>query len=425
MIFKPYIFSGFSENLTKRDVKIAVKNLFKFRNLFVNKKKYRLEAETKLKKYFNIENVFLVDSGRSGLYLALKVLGIKPGDYVGVQAFTCLVVINAIKKIGAKPLYIDINETFNLDLQDLEKKIKKNPIKVLLVQYTFGLPVKVDKIKQLAQKHNFKVIEDLAHAVGLKIDYKLTGTIFDIGVLSFGSDKIISCNRGGALITKNQDLGKKIKQIYNQLPETPWWVVRRHLYHYPIFYLGKKLYHWFGLGKFILYLARNLNLINYILRPEEKQNGILPKYFPAKLHNALAEILSEQISEIDKINQHRRELANFYLSSIYNPKIKINIPKTNGFLNRALFLRFPILVDRPDKMRRSAKKQHIILGDWYNQVVAPNTINMNLTDYQHGSCPHAEMYCRQIVNLPTHRNINLKQAQIIINFLNSYENNQN
>ena len=83
-------------------------------------------------------------------------------------------------------------------------------------------------------------------------------------------------------------------------------------------------------------------------------------------------------------------------------------------------MRYPILVKSPNKLLVYAKKQGIILGDWYNQVVAPKDIDMKRTDYISKSCPKAEALAAESVNLPTDRHITEKQVNEIIKTLNSY-----
>ncbi|MBU2233847.1 aminotransferase class I/II-fold pyridoxal phosphate-dependent enzyme, partial [Patescibacteria group bacterium] len=259
-IFNKTIFTSFSPNLTGRDTLIALKYLcLPWRWLSWQNGKYPAIVEKKLQKFFDVKFCNVFDSGRSALHFALKVLGAGDRVEVLVQAYTCVVVANAINWTGAKPIFVDIGEDFNIDPVDLVKKITAKT-KILIIQHTFGLPAKLDEILAIAKQHNLKIIEDCAHSLGARYHGKLTGTFGNIGMLSFGSDKIISCVRGGALITNDNEISKKIKELNNKLPEPTLLKIIQHLLHYPAFYLSKPVYHLF-IGKIILKLAKKLNII--------------------------------------------------------------------------------------------------------------------------------------------------------------------
>ena len=126
------------------------------------------ECEEWFKKYFDVPHAWGVNSGRSGLFLILQALGIERGDEVLLQAFTCNAVPNPILWVGATPIYVDIDEeTLNMDPADLEKKITPRA-KAIIVQHTFGYPADMNRILEIAKKHNLIIIEDCAHALGAR-----------------------------------------------------------------------------------------------------------------------------------------------------------------------------------------------------------------------------------------------------------------
>ncbi len=418
-IFNKTIFTGFAPNLTGRDVKTASGYLFlPWRWLKLLDGEYIKLAEKKLREFFNIKNAYVFDSGRSALYYALKTLEVGEGDEVLVQAYTCVVVVNAIKFTGAKPIFIDINNTFNIDPADLEKRITPKT-KVLIIQHTFGLPANLDLLLAIAAKHNIKIIEDCAHSLGVKYNGQLVGTFGHIGMFSFGSDKIISCARGGALITNDEAINEKIKSFYEKLPKPSTLKTLQHLLHFPIFYISKPIYHLY-LGKFILILAKKLNIFNKIIYKKEKI-GERVNFYPSRLANSLANILCDQINEIDIVIKHQRKISEIYNQKINNPLI--NLPWREANLNGGACLRYPILTKKPKELMTFAKKQGIILGDWYSCVIAPCDSDINKTGYHAGDCPNAEHLAAQSVNLPTDRHITEKQADKIIKIINSYANN--
>jgi len=436
-IFHKTIFTGLAPNLTGRDTRTALTYLFlPWRWLKISSGKYAGLAEKKLREYFNVKHANVFDSGRSALYYALKALGADPGDEILVQAYTCVVVINAIKFTGAKPIFIDIGDDFNMSPESLASRVTPKA-KILIIQHTFGLPARLQELLTIAKRHNLKIIEDCAHSLGARYNGKLTGTFGQIGMLSFGSDKIISCARGGALLTDDEAIGEKIKALALSLKRPNLLKTVQHLLHYPIFYIAKPIYHLY-IGKIILILAKKLNIFNKIIYKPEKA-GERVNFYPAKLPNSLAHILCKQIDEIDELNRHRQTIAKFYNNFFchFDPERKEGekslipaIQTVKGFLantrndnsqTTCVFLRYPILVNLPKGLMAFAKKHGIILGDWYNCVIAPCDSDQNKTGYVPGSCPNAENLAARSVNLPTGRQISEKQARKIVKVINSFE----
>lgn len=347
------------------------------------------------------------------MYYALRASGVGVGDEVLVQAYTCLVVINAIKWAGATPVYVDINDNFNINPNDLNKKITQRS-KVLIIQHTFGQPADLDQLLPLAKQHGLKTIEDCAHALGAKYKGRLLGTFGDIGLFSFGSDKPVSCVRGGALITNDDAIFNKLTDDHFCLPRTARLRLIQHLFHYPVFFIGKNLYH-LGIGKCLLWLAKKVHLISKIIYEPEKV-GRPVAFYPALLPNALAVILLDQLKELDAVNQHRLKIARLYSSKIKNRNIQL--PK---FSSGSIPLRYPLLADNPKILLNRGAKQGVILGDWYNRVVAPSDSDLSKTGYKAGACPNAERLAARSVNLPTDRQITTAAGLRIINaVLNQY-----
>ena len=139
--------------------------------------------------YLNInpQDIFLFWKGRVALYAILKAMGIKEGDEIILPAFTCVVAVNPIIYLGARPVYVDVDpKTYNIDVKTLErlnvKTLKK--AKAILAQNTFGLSSDLDAIFEIAKKYNLFVIEDCAHGFGGFYKGKPNGTIADVSFFS-------------------------------------------------------------------------------------------------------------------------------------------------------------------------------------------------------------------------------------------------
>lgn len=412
------IFTGFAPNLTYRDVLISLSFLVLPWNWprIISGKNPAL-AERKLSEYFKTEASFVFDSGRTALFFALKALGVGPGDEVLVQAYTCMVVVNAIKWTGAKPIFIDVAPDFNMDPADLALKISPR-CKVLIIQHTYGLSAKLAPLLALAKTNNLKVVEDCAHAFGAKYNGRLVGTFGDVGLLSFGSDKVLSCVRGGALITNNSQITESLKGLQVELACPGLKVTLQHLLQGPVFYTGKLLYGLY-LGKIILSLAKRFNLINKIIYPPEKQ-GEPVNFYPAKLANSLARLLLGQLDQVDQVNLHRKKIAQYYVDNLVNPLIEQPL-QGKEIVDDCVYLRYPILCKEPKQLLRFAKQYGIMLGNWYDSVIAPQGIDLSKTDYEAGSCPIAEKLASQSVNLPTNRHVSLQEASYVVQIINDYK----
>ncbi len=163
------------------------------------------------------ENVFAaaLSSGTAALHLALIILQVTSEDEVICQSMTFSASANPIVYLGAKPVFVDSeNETMNLCPIALEEAIldgikrSKKP-KAIVMVHLYGMPGKIDEIRNVADKYEIPIIEDSAEALGSTYKGKKCGTFGDIGILSFNGNKIITTSGGGALITKTIEIKNK------------------------------------------------------------------------------------------------------------------------------------------------------------------------------------------------------------------------
>ena len=176
------------------------------------------------------------NSGTSALHIALKVLGINKKHEVIAPSITFIATINAIKYNDAAPIFMDVDDSFNIDedktIQFLEKnteikngncvnKKTKKIIKALIVAHIWGNGANIRKLISVCRKKNIKIIEDAAESLGTYykktyLNNKHTGTIGSIGILSFNGNKIITTGAGGMILTNNKTLAKKSRYLINQ-----------------------------------------------------------------------------------------------------------------------------------------------------------------------------------------------------------------
>ena len=177
--------------------------------------KYVKLLEDKLSNFVNRKFAVAVSSGTAALDIAFAALNLKKNDEVILPAFTIISCLNPIIRAGAKPIFIDVDpETWNMDLDQIEKKITKKT-KIILAVHIYGLPTYMPKIIRLANKYGLKVIEDASEVIGQKINNKMCGSFGDISTFSFYTNKHITTGEGGMLFTNNKFLAKKSHSLKN------------------------------------------------------------------------------------------------------------------------------------------------------------------------------------------------------------------
>lgn len=351
--------------------------------------------------------IYPINSGRSGLFLILKALNINKSSEIIIQALTCIVVPNAIRALGAIPVYADVDSSFNLDPRDFEKKITKHT-KAVIVQHTFGIPANMDLIIKIAKKHNILVIEDCAHSLGVSHKGKPLGTIGDVAFYSFGRDKIISSVFGGMIITKDKVLSDKLDRLINQLGYNSRFFVFKQLLHPIVTYPAIKYYS--KIGKFIFYLASKTKLLSRAVFEKEKI-GIQPDIFPAKMPNALSVLAINQLDKLKRFNARRGKIVSLYKSGLKKTKLILpNIP------NNSIMLRFPILSEKSSEILELFRKKKIYLGDWYRNIIMPETLD-KYSGYKSDACPNAEYYSQRMLNLPTSPTLTDNDVNMIVDLL--------
>ncbi|MFA6402612.1 MAG: aminotransferase class I/II-fold pyridoxal phosphate-dependent enzyme [Salinivirgaceae bacterium] len=165
--------------------------------------------EKELGQYLGVPNVLMLTSGTSAIHTAMMVLGIKDGDEVIAPTFTFAACINPIIYQRAMPILVDSDqESWNMNPVLLEKaildriKLGKKP-KVIVVVHLYGMPAKMNAIREISNRFEIPIIEDAAEALGSRHQNQSCGTLGDLSIISFNGNKIITTSGGGALISRN------------------------------------------------------------------------------------------------------------------------------------------------------------------------------------------------------------------------------
>jgi dTDP-4-amino-4,6-dideoxygalactose transaminase len=414
--FRPISIS-ISPNVEKDYLKLAL-NLI-IRQWLWKKGNGAEELELKFKQYLGVKYAVSFNSGRSSFYAILKALDFQAGSNVALQALTCNAVPNPVLWAGLEPLYIDCNnDDYNMSVSDLRAKINVKT-RAVVVQHTFGQPANMDQIRAVCSEFpSLVLIEDCAHSLGASYKGFNVGVFSRAAFFSFSRDKIISSVYGGLAVTNDDVVGKKLQELQKEFGQPSNFWVFQQIFH-PIFlhYVILPIYNFLDLGKIFLVLAQALHFLSKAVSWQEKR-GQKPDYFPKALPNALAMIALNQFNKLEKFNAHRQEIANYYYQALKGSKF--GLPEK--FIDRKnVFLRFTVTHSKANEIIYEAwHKQNILLGDWYTTPIAPFDTNMNEIKYNEGSCTNAEYLAKRTLNLPTHINISLKDAERIVNFLKKY-----
>lgn len=194
------------------------------------------EFERKVASYVNAKAAVSCQNGTAGLHTSLLVCGVTKEDAVIVPALTFIAAVNPVKYIGARPIFMDCDDSLCIDAEKIRlfceqecfvsegKLIEKESgchVKAIVAVHVFGNMTDMEKIMPVARQYNLKVIEDATEAIGTyytngKFKGKYAGTIGDIGVFSFNGNKIITTGGGGMIVTDDENLAKHAKHLTTQ-----------------------------------------------------------------------------------------------------------------------------------------------------------------------------------------------------------------
>lgn len=210
------------------------------------------EFEEKFAAFVGARYAVAVNSGTSALHLAVRALGIGIGDEVITTPFSFVASANCMLFENALPVFVDIDpHTFNLDPREIEQFIQnrcvKDPgtgalvdvqtgctVRAILPVHVFGLPCEMDRILELARKHNLRVIEDACEGLGAKYKGQPVGTLGDVGVFAFYPNKQMTTGEGGMIVTNDERIAMLCRSMRNQGrdPDQEWLCHARLGYNY-------------------------------------------------------------------------------------------------------------------------------------------------------------------------------------------------
>lgn len=320
--------------------------------------------ENNFAKYIGTKFCIGVNSGLDALIFALKSLKIGKGDEVIVAANTYIASIISITEVGAKPILVEPDEYYNINTDLITSAITIRT-KAIMVVHLYGQSAKMREIKLICNQYSLFLVEDCAQSHGAKYGNVTTGAWGDVSCFSFYPTKNLGAfGDGGACLTNNLEIFEKIRLLRN--------------------YGSKLKYH----------------------------NEIIG--LNSRLDELQAAILNVKLSHFNEILIHRSLIANHYLKNIINPKIYLPTVSDNSTHVWHLFV---IQVNDRDGFQEYLRSNGV---ETIIHYPIPPHLSKAYEAYFENKFPITEKYSNRVVSLPLYDWMEISEAQIVINFINSY-----
>jgi len=166
--------------------------------------------------YLDARFAIATSTGTAALHVAMRLLDLEPGDEVIVPALTFVATANAVRYVGATPVFVDVDpQTWTLDPHEARRKVSSRT-KAIVPVHLYGNPVDLDAIRDLALEFDLAVVEDATEGLGARYHGRRVGTFGRIGCFSFNANKLITAAGGGMLVTEEEELARRARSLVNQ-----------------------------------------------------------------------------------------------------------------------------------------------------------------------------------------------------------------
>jgi perosamine synthetase len=348
--------------------------------------------------------------GRVALYAILQALGVGAGDEVLIPGFTCFAVPNAVRFLGARPVYADISiGSYNLDFGSAAQAISPRT-RALIIQHTLGFPAPLEELLALAKRHNLAVIEDCAHSLGSAHRGKSLGTFGDAAFFSSQWSKPYTTGLGGVAITRDRDLAIRLARVQQAFAEpslSARWRLSIQYQFYQRFFTPQ-LY-WLAQGALRGVGRMGLAVSSY---SAGELAGSRPHDHEWRMAHPQCLAGLRQLEGVPAGIRHRRMLAARYDAGLRDAGWPIATRDEENVL-----LRYPVMVQNKQELLRGARHTRVELGSWFDTPLHPAPLSQHAVfGYAPGQCPNSEAAARRIVNLPLHQRVTVDEADRVLEF---------
>ena len=326
------------------------------------------EFEQKFAEYLGVKYVIGCGNGLDALHIALKTLGIGPGDEVIVPSNTFIATALAVSYAGATPVFVEpILDTYNIDPARIEEKITAKT-KAIMPVHLYGRPADMDPIMKIAKKYGLKVVEDCAQAHGAKYKGKKIGGFGDAAGFSFYPGKNLGAlGDGGAIATNDPEIAKKA------------------------------------------FMLRNYG-------SEIKYKNDYPG-FNSRLDEMQAAFLNAKLPSLDKWNAERKRIADRYFAEINNPLIKLPCPSDDVF--DCVWHVFAVRCAERDRLEQYLNEKGIGTNKHYPIPMHLQGAYAGL-GLKKGDLPYAEEISETELSIPLYYGMTEEEIKYVINELNQF-----
>lgn len=327
------------------------------------------ELEAKVADKLDVSDTIAVGNGTDALVLTLHAFGIGSGDEVITTPFTFFATAEAISKVGATPVFADVErKTFNLDPKKIKGKVTP-ATKAIIPVHLFGQPAEMDEINKIAKAHDLIVIEDACQAFGAKYKGEEAGSLGHAACFSFFPTKNLgTMGDGGMVTTSDPELAQRIRTL------------RVHG--------SNKKYHHDEVG------------------------------YNSRLDELHAAILLTGLRHIDSWNRQRGLLASRYYRRLKDLSI-VQLPEQRQHLKHVFHL-YCIQTDNRKALMEHLRGLHIQTGIYYPRCMHLQVVYQHL-GYQMGDFPVAEALSKHLFAIPLYPGLSYEQQNAVIAALKSYE----
>ncbi len=358
---------------------------------------YVNDFEREMEQYLGVKHVASCSNGTDALVLGLRTCNVKPGDEVITTSFTFFATAEAIASVGAIPVFVDVKqEDYTIDPNKIEAAITEKT-KAILPVHIFGATCDMDRIMEIARKHNLKVIEDDAQAIGSEYKGRKAGTLGDVGCFSFYPTKNLGGAGDGGMVTTNSDELYAIVKAYKE--------------------------HGAGEGG-----AKALELLEGVKEEINIKEQATELYNPYKYYNYLigynsrldaiqAAVLSVKLKHLDEYNGRRTEIAKKYFDGLTE---KVRRPKYSSDV-KSCWHQFVICSEYKEELCAYLSEHEVGNGTFYPVPLhKQKAFNISNCKNPGDSIPVAEEISSQTVCLPIFPEMTDEQIQYVIDTVNQF-----
>lgn len=353
----PFVAYGLQYENLKEEIDQAMQDVLSRGDLIIRRDVE--DFEKSLADFVGAKYAVSLNSGTDALFFSLLALGIGQGDEVITVSHTFVASIATIVNCGAKPVLVDVGEDYLINTDEIEKAITSKT-KAIIPVYLNGRICQIDKILQIAKKHNLFIIEDSAQALGAKFGDKKAGSFGNVGCFSFYPAKVLGCfGDGGALITNNEEIVQKA------------FLLRDH---------GQKT------KKQILCFGWN-----------------------SRLDNLQAAVLNIKLKYLPKWIERRREITRLYNEGLKNIK-EIKLPFMDGEGRYDNFQNYVLRAEKRDELFEFLKDRGV---ETLIKDPVPNHWQEGL-GLSHFKLPLTEQLSKEVISLPMYPELTNEQVSYTI-----------